>query len=342
MGKAIDISSNTESIPLLEQLAGQGRGRVFELSIDDIHLGREDDNDIVIADESVSRLHAKIEKSPTGEYFISDNNSKNGVYVNKQKIQSVALNHGDIIQMGHFTFRFKVPGHSAPNLKLANPTSTEATKFRSFSGGAQSNRKRLFLYGGLVIFIGIAIMFSSDESKQDTTAETKPVKKEETDFVPSQAPEFKENASMSNGSSLEDPLIKTEKEISKLEGQENFVKEAELYFRKGQRDYFNKNYHNAIVNFDAAISLWGQHPLASYYRSLAAHDSEVEAQKHREIGLKYYNSLQYRRAMYHFKAAIDSLAHTKADNGAAKKMIQECQRYFEFSQRKLKAAELVP
>ena len=341
MGKAIDILTEPENAPLLEQVAGQGRGRVFELSIDQINLGREDDNDIVISDDSVSRLHARIEKNASGDYVITDNNSKNGVYVNKQKVDSRRLSHGDIIQMGHFTFRFRVPGASSPNLQVRSPSKSDSLKFSSFSTGSTSNRKRFYLYGGAALLLGFVFMFSGEDATKQNT-ETKTVKTEDTEFAPVAAPEYKESGTLSSRNTLEDPLIKTEKEIANLENKESYIKEAESYFRKGQRDYFNKNYHHAIDNFDAAISLWAQHPLAQYYRGLAAHDSEVEAQKHREIGLKYYNSLQYRRAMYHFKAAIDSLAHIKSENSPAKKMIQECQRYFEFSQRKLKAAEMVP
>ncbi len=341
MAKAIDILSTPESAPLLEQLAGQGRGRVFELSIEQINLGREDDNDIVISDESVSRIHARIEKNKSGEYVITDNKSKNGVFVNQQKVESLVLSHGDIIQMGHFTFRFRVPGASSPNLELRSQSKANSFKFGGLPKRATSNRKRLYLYAGLALFLGVVLMFSGEDTTKPAE-EKKTVKSEDAEFTPTSAPEYKDGGTAVSRNNLEDPLIKTEKEISNLENKESYIKEAESYFRKGQRDYFNKNYQNAIDNFDAAISLWAQHPLAQYYRGLAIHDSEVEAQKHREIGLKYYNSLQYRRAMYHFKAAIDSLAHIKSDNNPAQKMIQECQRYYEFSQRKLKAAEMVP
>jgi len=341
MGKAIDILETQETTPLLEQLAGEGRGRVFELAIDDIRLGREEENDIVINDDSVSRFHAKIEKRQNGEFVITDNDSKNGVVVNKEKVTSCKLSDGDIIQLGHFVFRFRVPDVGAANMPVPRVRGEKVPGLDSMTPPPKKDRKRIALYGGLIIFVGVAYLMnnnSSTSSKEDA----KPTQEITEKFKPSALPELSEQSNSGSMAGLEDPLIKTEKEISNLENKDSHVKEAELYFRKGQRDYFNKNYHQAIDNFDAAISLWAQHPLASYYRGLAAHESEVEAEKNREIGLKYFNSLQYERSIYHFKAAIDNLSHIKSDNVEGKRVIQECERYIDFARRKLRAAELVP
>jgi len=341
MAKVSNILSNPDEAPLLEQLAGVGKGRRFELSIDEIRIGREDENDIVIADESVSRLHAKIERGPDGSFVISDNQSKNGIYVNKSKVTSVPLSHGDIIQMGHFVFRFKIPGMSSPSLSVPNSKPDLSMGVNSNLKVNNGNRKRLYLWVGVLIVIGLLWALTNQDSTK-----TEPVKKVEKPgeekFKPSEAPEFDESMKSTMNSNLEDPITKTEKEVVTLENKENSVKESELYFRKGQRDYFNKNYHHAIDNFDAALSIWNKHPLAGYYKGLAVHESEVEAQKNREIGLKYFNSLQYNRAIYHFKAAIDFLSHVNTENAAAKRSIQECERYLELSKRKLKAMELVP
>ncbi len=341
MAKINDIVSSPDSMPLLEQLAGKGQGRVFELSIEEVRLGREDENDIVINDESVSRLHAKLERTTTGKFIITDNNSKNGVIVNKQRVQSCTLNHGDLIQLGHFVFRFRVPGISSPNIELLREKNSLSPEMGGFERLPKQNRKRIYLWGGVGIFLLVALMLNNEDSSKPKDGDRLQKNTEEA-FKPSALPEFDDKSKLTDVSGLEDPIIKTEKEISSLENKESFVKESELYFRKGQRDYFNKNYHHAVDNFDAAISLWGQHPLAGYYKGLAIHESEVAAEKNREMGLKYYNSLQYGRAMYHFKSAIDYLSHTRPDNVAAKRMIQDCEKYIEFSRRKLKASELVP
>jgi tetratricopeptide (TPR) repeat protein len=207
--------------------------------------------------------------------------------------------------------------------------------------GNPGNRKRLYLWVGVLVVIGMLWAVTNQDASK-TESKKKADKTEEEKFKPSEVPEFEESMKSAVNPGLEDPITKTEKEVTTLENKETSAKEAEVYFRKGQRDYFNKNYHHAIDNFDAALSLWNKHPLAGYYKGLAIHDSEVEADKNREIGLKYFNSLQYNRAIYHFKAAIDYLSHVKSENASAKRMIQECERYMELSRRKLKAMELVP
>lgn len=341
MGKAIDILDAQETTPLLEQLAGEGRGRVFELAIDDIRLGREEENDIVINDESVSRFHAKIEKRSNGEFIISDNNSKNGVMVNKEQVTSCRLSDGDIIQLGHFVFRFRIPDVGSENVPVPRVSSRGVPELDSMAPTLKKDRKRVVLYGGLILFVGVAYLMNNNSSTSPKE-DAKPSQESSEKFKPSALPELSDQNTSASTAGLEDPLVKTEKEISNLENKDSHVKEAELYFRKGQRDYFNKNYHQAIDNFDAAMSLWAQHPLASYYRGLAAHESEVEAEKNREIGLKYFNSLQYERAIYHLKAAIDNLSHIKSDNVEGKRLIQDCERYIDFARRKQRAAELVP
>lgn len=64
----------------------------------DIFIGREPACDIQYLNRFVSREHAVLRY--TGEHlFISDKNSKNGVYVNGQRVQSIALELGDVIHI---------------------------------------------------------------------------------------------------------------------------------------------------------------------------------------------------------------------------------------------------
>lgn len=340
MPKAMDIVASPENNPLLEQLAGKGKGRVFELSIDEIKLGRGDDCDIVINDESVSRHHATIEKLADGTFSISDNHSKNGVLINKNRIDSSPISHGDMIQMGHFVFRFRIPGASSPNIKpISNwnePKNEVGLKL-----GNPENKRRVMVWGGLILFVGVMLWLNNSTPTTPADSKTDETKKSE-DFKPSDVPETPKESDNTNISALEDPITKIGKEISELENKEPSVTESEKYFKKGQRDYFNKDYSHAIDNFDSAVSLWKRHPLASYYRGLALHESEVEANKNFEIGMKYFNSLQYSRATYHFRQTVDYLSHSdKLDNGV-KRLVEQSERYIDFATRKLKAMELAP
>lgn len=83
------------------RFAIDGEGRLFPLSGGRVRLGRGSDNDIVLADVSVSRHHAEIRRGPDG-WAIHDLNSTNGVEVNRVSVRSAPVRAGDHITIGAF------------------------------------------------------------------------------------------------------------------------------------------------------------------------------------------------------------------------------------------------
>jgi hypothetical protein len=78
----------------------QGRPRRINVRSNRFRIGRGDDNDLVVADQSLSRRHAVIERVD-GKVMISDCGSQNGTFVNQQPVSgAVALRDGDRIVMG--------------------------------------------------------------------------------------------------------------------------------------------------------------------------------------------------------------------------------------------------
>ena len=69
-------------------------------------IGREATNKLVIADPSVSRQHAWVEKRDDG-YYLVDKNSSNGSYVNGKKITQQKLSHNDKVQLGNAQLVFE-------------------------------------------------------------------------------------------------------------------------------------------------------------------------------------------------------------------------------------------
>lgn len=87
-------------------LKGAGLGSRFLLDSPEIKIGREDSNQIVLDDITVSRSHALISKS--GGYSIKDLGSLNGTYINAVAIKEAQINAGDEIQIGKFHMTFFV------------------------------------------------------------------------------------------------------------------------------------------------------------------------------------------------------------------------------------------
>jgi hypothetical protein len=92
------------TIHILEGESGQ-TGQELSLAKTTILIGRGDDQDVRLTNDSVSRRHCVIEKRD-GQWRIIDEGSHNGTYVNGQKvIQTRAIRHEDVIEIGEVMFR---------------------------------------------------------------------------------------------------------------------------------------------------------------------------------------------------------------------------------------------
>ena len=70
-----------------------------------LRIGRIPDNNLVLPDLDVSRHHAELRASPTGNYEIVDLGSHNGTYVNGRRVSSAVIGEDDIVSIGRSTFR---------------------------------------------------------------------------------------------------------------------------------------------------------------------------------------------------------------------------------------------
>jgi Mg-chelatase subunit ChlD len=87
--------------------SGPLAGSVFPCTAQSISLGRAPVNSIVLADSSVSRLHAVLQHSG-GRWTLIDQRSQSGTYVNGSPISRSPLRDGDHIQIGISEIIFRV------------------------------------------------------------------------------------------------------------------------------------------------------------------------------------------------------------------------------------------
>lgn len=71
-----------------------------------VTLGRGADADIQVLDHGLSRHHCFFEKQGDS-FFIGDLESRNGTYVNGQRVSRVELKAGDVVRVGAVEFEFK-------------------------------------------------------------------------------------------------------------------------------------------------------------------------------------------------------------------------------------------
>ena len=69
-------------------------------------IGRGRNNDLTVADHSVSRLHAEIRTTEEGQLQLNDLESLNGVFVNDNRIENIQLREGDNVDIGDVRFIF--------------------------------------------------------------------------------------------------------------------------------------------------------------------------------------------------------------------------------------------
>ena len=111
------------SIYSFVNLIGDGRSEVFFLPEKPIAIGRDAANDIVVDDEPVSKRHARLTFS-NNEMTLWDVGSKNGTFVNSERVTNRKLHPGDVVAVGKGRLIF-VKGVK-PDGSLAGPLAPSA------------------------------------------------------------------------------------------------------------------------------------------------------------------------------------------------------------------------
>ncbi|MFL5933236.1 MAG: FHA domain-containing protein [Gaiellaceae bacterium] len=92
--------------PALVVRSGGGRaGEHFTPTGERTTIGRSPDNDIFLDDVTVSRKHAVLVHKEEA-FFIEDQGSLNGTFLNRRRIESGRLENGDELQIGKYKLSF--------------------------------------------------------------------------------------------------------------------------------------------------------------------------------------------------------------------------------------------
>jgi pSer/pThr/pTyr-binding forkhead associated (FHA) protein len=110
MVKKLLKAMDRENAPSLEVIEGPQTGQhfVLEEKNQDVVIGRDPACEFVIDSNVISRKHARIEKR-FDTVIVHDLGSKNGTFVNREKVAEKRLQDGDIIHLGTLAISFKNP-----------------------------------------------------------------------------------------------------------------------------------------------------------------------------------------------------------------------------------------
>jgi transcriptional regulator with GAF, ATPase, and Fis domain len=100
-GRAVHLSQCK-----LVVLKGVERGREYVIGGDVIRIGKVEGNDLVLPEETVSRVHCEILRDPKG-YLLRDLNSTNGTFLDGAEIREVYMRAGSVITIGTVQLRFQ-------------------------------------------------------------------------------------------------------------------------------------------------------------------------------------------------------------------------------------------
>jgi Inner membrane component of T3SS, cytoplasmic domain len=108
-----------------------------------VKIGRDVRNDIVLDDKAVTRVHAEVTREG-GRYFIADLNSRNGVWINKQRISGkTPLDLGVPVTIGAYELTLEDDvGTSDLSAVLPNPTVVSTAAIPVERSSASTSRGR--------------------------------------------------------------------------------------------------------------------------------------------------------------------------------------------------------
>jgi transcriptional regulator with GAF, ATPase, and Fis domain len=86
-------------------IKGAQRGTEFVIAADVIRIGKAPENDLVLADETVSRVHFEIVRDAKG-YLVRDMKSTNGTFLDSAEVKEAYLRAGSVIKAGEVELKF--------------------------------------------------------------------------------------------------------------------------------------------------------------------------------------------------------------------------------------------
>jgi hypothetical protein len=114
----------------------------WEMDRPRLRIGRTPDNDIVIDNLAVSRLHTVIEEE-RGSYIVRDCDSLNGTEVNRQRITRHTLKDGDEITIGKHTIQFRTQsGHAVAEPEIPGFDQTMVFSRSAMAGPSRGKGRR--------------------------------------------------------------------------------------------------------------------------------------------------------------------------------------------------------
>ena len=110
----------------LNIIKGPDAGATVQLEKQSLTIGRDPDGGMFLNDKGASRAHCEV--YTVGELsFVKDLDSRNGTYVNNERIEEELLQNGDVIQIGSTLIRFESSEAARPEVRYESDRNYKST-----------------------------------------------------------------------------------------------------------------------------------------------------------------------------------------------------------------------
>lgn len=218
-------------------LTGATKGEAFILKSNRAVMGRGETADIRVMDIKSSREHAELTRVGE-EWTLTDLGSQNGVVVNDQKVTQVKLKEGDKIVIGQTVYKFS---------RIESKGKAEKIPQKDFSDDplpAPQGGKRTNALLWLIIVVALGVILLPDDKQQSTTAKSRQARAPVQDV----SDEYMD--------------MVRQKQLMQDKAQKQ---KLNTIFQRGLREYREKNYFRAIDEFNFALIINPNDPLADFY-----------------------------------------------------------------------------
>lgn len=329
--------SSPPSLPLLKVkiifLAGPEKGRIVDFKQQIIRIGRNSDNDLVIAtDLKMSRYHAELVVGQDNVY-IRNVSGQNFVLINDKEVQESLVLNKQYIRIGDTELQIGFDSKSplkplvAPSLIPINKKSIQREEHLP----NQLGPGKLSLDRAQSAPVRNNSPASQRLPPVDHVFKGFSRRKEETKspagmliflivtfgviyYLFVVKPEAKKKAAalkLRDNITTQQVIDESQKNLDELKvtkeklGQDTpSYTEAHKLFLKGFRDYRNGSYDRAKDLFAAALAFHGEHEQAKRYYYLANRKSEEFAMYHFNLAKRYYGLQNFRLCKAHFNIVV--------------------------------------
>jgi pSer/pThr/pTyr-binding forkhead associated (FHA) protein len=293
--KHADIPRQAQELARLKIVNGPDVGAVFVVTSQKVTLGRGEDNDIVLADLKTSRRHAEISWGGN-QWNVKDLGSANGIVYNGKPTRAAVLKTADIVTLGDTTIEFLMADAGTQMLRAVPRSIGEISQEQKAFSTQQQKVRELGVVGGPKRRAGAPIAAGASAGKNPKvliyvalvgavayvlygTPEAPPAKKVTPPPLSSYLPSVESTDSSVN-------------------------KTADQFFHEGFREYRQKNYLRAKVQFETALQVEPGHQLAMLYLENCNNMIDDEVKYHIDNGKKNLDAGKLKEAKNDYESVM--------------------------------------